>query len=113
MDLIAKLSTALSLFVVLFFVPAAKADAVIDWNVKACEIAAGPASFDTPTANRMLAVMHTAIYEAVNAITRRYPQSEIKLEAPAGASIDAAVAAAGHRASRHVRGELQRRRAAQ
>lgn len=95
MDLIAKLSTALSLFVVLFFVPAAKADAVIDWNVKACEIAAGPASFDTPTANRMLAVMHTAIYEAVNAITRRYPQSEIKLEAPAGASIDAAVAAAG------------------
>lgn len=70
------------------------ADSVTDWNKRACEIA-GPANFDTPTANRALAVMHTAIYEAVNAITKKYPIGDLKIEAPAGASVDAAVAAAG------------------
>jgi hypothetical protein len=100
MDHATRLSTALTLSVILFFVPAVKADAVIDWNIKACEIA-GPVSFDTPTSNRMLAVMHTAIYEAVNAITDRYPQSAVKLEAPAGASVEAAVAAAGRAALLH------------
>src|SRR4030095_11887024 len=38
----------------------------------------------------------TAVYEAVNAITGRYPDSGLKLKAAAGASIDAAVAAANH-----------------
>lgn len=70
------------------------ADAVTDWNVKACEIL-GPTSFDTPNANRMLAVMHTAIYEAVNAITRKYSSGDLKIDAAPGASVDAAVAAAG------------------
>jgi hypothetical protein len=79
---------------ILLIAPATRADAVVDWNVKACEIA-GPASFDTPTANRMLAVMHTAIYEAVNSITRKYPAGAVRIDSPAGASIDAAVAAAG------------------
>src|SRR5215218_6577119 len=71
----------------------AKADAVTDWNIRACELA-GPASFDTPTSNRSLAIMHTAIYEAVNAITKRYPASDLRLDSPTGASVDAAVAAA-------------------
>lgn len=70
------------------------ADAVIDWNIRACEIA-GPSNFDTPTSNRVLAIMHTAIYEAVNAITKKYPAGELKIDAPASASIDAAIAAAG------------------
>jgi hypothetical protein len=74
-------------------VPVARADAVTDWNIRACDIA-GPANFDTPTTNRMLAIVHTAIYEAVNAITVRYPASEFKIEAAPGASVDAAVAAA-------------------
>jgi hypothetical protein len=94
MDHTKKLSIATLLAAILLIASIANADAVTDWNVKACEIA-GPASFDTPTANRMLAVMHTAIYEAVNAITKRYPSSNLKLDAPAGASADAAVAAAG------------------
>ena len=72
---------------------AAKADAVTDWNKRACDIL-GPASFETPVANRALALMHTAIYESVNAITKKYPAGDIKIEAPAGASVDAAVAAA-------------------
>ncbi len=71
----------------------AKADAVSDWNARACELAVSP-NFDTPTANRMLAIMHTAIYEAANAITKKYPSSDLKIDAPAGASVDAAIAAA-------------------
>ena len=73
---------------------AVRADSVTDWNVKACEIV-GPASFDAPNANRMIAIMHTAIYEAVNAITKKYPPGDVKIDADAGASVDAAVAAAG------------------
>ena len=34
------------------------------------------------------------MYEAANAITKRYPASGLKLEAAPGASVDAAVAAA-------------------
>jgi hypothetical protein len=83
--------------VVCIFLPVSivKADEVTRWNSIACELA-GPANFDTPTSNRALAIMHTAIYEAVNAITKRYPPGDLKLEAPVGASVDAAVAAASH-----------------
>jgi len=77
--------------------PVVRADAVADWNVRACDIA-GPANLDTPTANRMLAIVHTAIYEAVNAITRRYPPGDLNIEAASGASVDAAVAAASRTA---------------
>lgn len=77
----------------LFATPIARADAVIDWNNRVCEWA-GPATFDTPTANRALAIMHTAIYLAVNSITKKYPGNETKIDAPAGASVEAAVAAA-------------------
>ena len=80
---------------VVLFVQTGKADSVTEWNTFACEITAPP-SFDTPTANRAMAVMHTAIYNAVNAITKKYPSSGSKLDAPAGASVDAAVAAAAH-----------------
>ena len=48
----------------------------------------------SPPANRMMAIVHTAMYEAVNAITKRYPASDRKIDAPAGASVDAAIAAA-------------------
>src|SRR4030095_12668916 len=75
--------------------PTARADAVTDWNIKAGEIVVA-AGMTTPVASRTLAIVHTAVYEAVNAITGRYPDSGLKLKAAAGASIDAAVAAANH-----------------
>ena len=75
--------------------PMARADVVIDWNIKAGEIVVA-AGMATPTANRAMAIVHTAVYEAVNAITRRYPESGLKLKAEAGASVEAAVAAANH-----------------
>ena len=75
------------------FAPIAKADAVTEWNVRACEIVGAP-NIDTPSGNRILAIMHTAIYEAVNAITGKYPPGELRLNATRGASVDAAVAGA-------------------
>ena len=94
--LFARKDTRIALLTVflLLSVSTLRADSVTDWNKRACEIA-GPANFDTPNANRALAIMHTAIYEAVNAITKKYPTGDVKIDAPAGASVDAAVAAAG------------------
>lgn len=49
----------------------------------------------TPPANRVMAITHTAAYEAANAITRRYPGSrEMRPDARAEASVEAAIAAA-------------------
>ena len=65
--------------------PAAKADAVCDWNTKAGEIVVS-ARMGPPPANRAMAIVNTAVYEAVNAITKRYPAGALKLEAAPGAS---------------------------
>jgi hypothetical protein len=75
--------------------PMARADVITDWNVKACDIVVD-AKLGPPPANRVLAIVHTAVYEAANAITRRYPASGPQLEAAAGASVDAAIAAANY-----------------
>lgn len=75
---------------------AASADAVTDWNIRGGEVVVA-AQLGPPPANRVLAIMHTAVYEAVNAITRRYPDRvPAAINAAAGASVDAAVAAAAH-----------------
>jgi hypothetical protein len=73
--------------------PMARADMVTDWNVKAGDIVV-EAKLGPPPANRVLAIVQTAVYEAANAITQRYPASGLKLEAAPGASVDAAIAAA-------------------
>ena len=52
--------------------PMARADVVTDWNVKASDIVVD-AKLGPPPANRVLAIVHTAVYEAANAITKRYP----------------------------------------
>ena len=84
--------TFLFLFVLLF-VSQVRADAVSEWNTRACDLVAA-ANVDTPAANRILAIMHTAIYEAVNGITKKYPPGDVKLNASRGASVDAAIATA-------------------
>jgi PAP2 superfamily len=73
--------------------PLAIADVVIDWDVTACNIVVD-AKLGPPPANRVMATVQTAVYEAVNAISKRYPAGEFKLQAAPGASVDAAVAAA-------------------
>ncbi len=77
----------------LFASPMASADVVTDWNIKAGEIIVD-ARIAPPPANRVFAIVQTAVYEAANAITKRYPSSTLKLEVAPGASVDAAVAAA-------------------
>ena len=87
--LIATLGVAVSLVTG----PTGLADVVTDWNVKAGEFIVD-ARLGPPPANRVMAIVHAAVYEAANAITRRYPASGLPLEAAPGASVDAAVAAA-------------------
>jgi hypothetical protein len=88
-----QLIALLVVAVVLLTAPMARADVITDWNAKACDIVTD-AGLGTPPANRVLAIVHTAVYEAANAITKRFPASELKLEAAPGASVEAAVAAA-------------------
>ena len=71
----------------------ATADVVTDWDAKACGIVMD-AKLPTPGAVRILALTETAVYEAVNAITAKYPASALNVTPAPGASVDAAVAAA-------------------
>ncbi|MDM0110003.1 vanadium-dependent haloperoxidase [Variovorax sp. J22R24] len=71
----------------------ARADVVTDWNIKAGTIVV-EAKVGPPAANRTLAIVQTAVYEAANAIAGRYPTSDQQLETASGASIEAAIAAA-------------------
>ncbi|MBX3306889.1 MAG: vanadium-dependent haloperoxidase [Nitrospira sp.] len=71
----------------------ARADAVTEWNERAGEIVVKAGLGPLP-AERALAMVQASVYEAVNAITQRYPVSDVKLEPTPGASLEAAVAAA-------------------
>jgi PAP2 superfamily len=73
--------------------PMARADVITAWNVKAGDIVV-EARLGPPAANRVLAIVQTAAYAAVNAITKRYPPDRVKLDAAPGASVEAAVAEA-------------------
>jgi hypothetical protein len=86
-----RIFAAITLLILVSPYPA-HADAVTDWNVHACELTTQP-GMDTPSANRIIAIMHTAMYEAVNAITKKYPAGDLGIGAPPDASVDAAIAA--------------------
>lgn len=71
-------------------------DVVLDWNATALE-AVKSAGLLPPVATRNLAMVHTAIYDAVNAIEQTGSNYYVKdVVAPQGASREAAVAAAAH-----------------
>jgi hypothetical protein len=69
-----------------------QADVVTDANATAADIASKHPG--TPPAVRIMAFIQVAVFEAVNAITGRYPPLQTKIHAAPGASVDAAVAAA-------------------
>jgi hypothetical protein len=69
-----------------------QADVVTDANATAADIASKHPG--TPPAVRIMAFVQVAVFEAVNAITGRYPPLQTKIHAAPGASVDAAVAAA-------------------
>jgi hypothetical protein len=85
--------TLLALAASLLASPLAMADVVTDWNITAGDIVVA-ARMPPPPAYRAMAMVQSAVYEAVNAVTKRYPSNGGKLDAAPGASIDAAVAAA-------------------
>ena len=72
--------------------PWAHADVVTDANEKAATIASRHPS--TPIAVRMMAIVQVSVFDAVNAVTGRYPAFRAKVTAAPGASLDAAVASA-------------------
>jgi membrane-associated phospholipid phosphatase len=74
---------------------AAHADIVTDWN----EVALRAIKTDQtppPLASRALAILHTAIYDAVNGITRSHEPYLVSDEPWGEASVEAAALAAGH-----------------
>jgi hypothetical protein len=78
------------------FVPATtRADVIIDWNTKSDEIAAQK---QVPPVNhsRGTAMLHVAMFEAVNAIEGRYLPYKLNLAADRTTSKEAAAASAGH-----------------
>ena len=72
------------------------ANSVTDWNEVLLDAirAEKPAP---PIASRAMAIVHTAIFDAVNSIDRRFEQFLVQVGGGKGASLDAAVAAAAQR----------------
>ena len=79
----------------LFLAVQTQADVVIDWNARADAIAADK-RLSSPVHGRGLAIMHVAMFEALNAIDRRYTSYRLDLVADRNTSREAAAAAAAH-----------------
>jgi hypothetical protein len=78
--------------VILAGAPGAQADVVTDANARAADVVSRiPA---TPIAVRMMAIVQVSVFEAVNAVTGRYPPQRAKLNPSPGAAVEAAVASA-------------------
>ena len=76
--------------------PVKLTDAVLDWNAIALTSTVQTAAVPPPQQFRTLAITHAAIFDAVNAIERRYKPYAVDIKAPVGASVEAATAAAAH-----------------
>jgi len=93
------------------FAATASGDAVIVWNAHAGEAAmkACIAPLDDPFhESRMYAMMHIAIHDALNAIDRRFQPYAFDKRLEAGASPEAAVAAAARDVMVPLLGQLPR-----
>jgi hypothetical protein len=74
-----------------------RADMVTDWN-EYTEHAIITAGQGPPVQGRFLAIVHAAIYDAVNGIQRQYTPYFVTEWGPRGASAEAAAAQAGYTA---------------
>jgi hypothetical protein len=73
----------------------ARADVVMEWNAQADAIAASQ-RLASPVHSRALSLLHVAMFEAVNAIERRYQPYRLSLVADRRTSAQAAAAVAGY-----------------
>jgi hypothetical protein len=76
---------------------AARGDVVLQWNAVALETTAA-APFNPPLESRNVAIVHAAMFDAVNAIVREFRHYAVALPPPDEASPEAAAAAAAHAA---------------
>jgi len=86
-------SLVVALAIAILWVSATDADVVTDWNV----LAINATTVGVPNSaaqSRTLAITHAAVFDAVNAIERRYAPYAVDTSAPPGASMEAAAAAA-------------------
>jgi hypothetical protein len=72
-----------------------RADVITDWNSTALD-AIRSEKASPPVASRALAILHVAMYDAVNGITRTHPPYLARGHVPASAYTVAAAATAGH-----------------
>ena len=86
-------SAAILLALLLGFVAGAQAGAVSDWNALGLRYVRA-AKTSPPVASRAMAVLHAAIFDAANSISPEFQAYLVPGSAPAGASLNAAVAAA-------------------
>jgi len=84
-----------SVFATALLTAPARGDVIMDWNAKADAIATEKRTA-TPTHGRGLAMLHLAMFEAVNAIERRYTPYKLNLTADRNTSKEAAAASAGY-----------------
>ena len=71
-------------------------NAVTDWNGSLLD-AVRTASTAPPLASRNMAMVQAAVYDSVNSITKKYSPYKVSIDAPVGASAEAATAASAHR----------------
>jgi hypothetical protein len=84
-----------TLLAIALLTTAARGDVIMDWNAKADAIGIDKQLPNAPNA-RGQAMLHVAMFEAVNAIDRRYAPYRLKLTADSTSSREAAAAAAAH-----------------
>ncbi|MEG4227779.1 phosphatase PAP2 family protein [Microcoleus sp. N9_B2] len=72
------------------------ANPVIEWNGVMLN-AVRTSNTAPPLASRNMAMVHAAIYDAVNSISKKYTPYLVEIDPPAGTSAEAATAAAAHR----------------
>jgi len=77
------------------FAPRTRADPVLEWNALALDCIRVDNSSPT-LSTRNLALLHTAVYDAVNSITRTHQPYGFQLDAPPGASVEAAAVGAAY-----------------
>ena len=75
----------------------AGADEVVAWNVTAGEVVTA-AGLQAPQSNRVLAIVHAAVYEAASTVAQRSTAGGQTREVAPDVSLEAAVAAAAHAA---------------
>ena len=90
-------SKSLVLIAALFFtlIPVADADVVLDWDALMIDAIRNDNSGPT-LSSRNLAILHTAIYDAVNSVLRTHQPYKFQLDSPPGASAEAAAVGAAY-----------------